>query len=481
MKAIRVLTGILFAPLILPASTPAVAQTASFASNFADRTMRVDFYHTGDAGRETFARDRVVSDGPWAGSETRLLDSLNLGTYFFEVRDSATDQPLYSRGYSSIYAEWATTAEAGKAPGTFHESLRFPWPRRPVRVIVSRRDARNGWHALWTTIIDPDSPEVNSASLPPAGRLWTVFASGPPKQKVDIVLVSEGYTRAELPKFHADVRRLVAKLFATEPFKHRRSDFNVRALDLPSAASGINRPNVGHFRRTPLSTSYNIFGSERYVLTEDNRALRDALSNVPYEFVEILVNEKQYGGGGIFNDQSTVAVGTAFAEYIFVHEFGHHFAGLADEYYTSPVAYQADSAGPKVEPWEPNVTALRDPAALKWRDLVDSGVPIPTPWQKAEYETHSREIQARRKQLIDRHAPEAEFDALFREQLEAETPLLGSMTWSHRTGAFEGAAYEATGLYRPETDCIMFTRDAVGFCRVCRRAIERIMDQYAAP
>jgi hypothetical protein len=348
-----------------------------------------------------------------------------------------------------------------------------------VSISVSRRDARNGWHQVWSTTVDPDSPAANPAAPVSAGRVWTVFENGAPKKKVDILLVSEGYTRAELPKFHGDVRRLVARLFATEPFKSRRADFNVRALDLPSATSGINHPNVGQFRRTPLSTSYNIFGSERYVLTEDNRALREALATAPYEFVEILVNEKQYGGGGIFNDQATVAVGTAFADYIFVHEFGHHFAGLADEYYTSPVAYQADTSGEKVEPWEPNVTALSDPAALKWRDLVDSGVPIPTPWLKAEYESHSREIQSRRQRLIARHAPEAEFDALFREQLHAETPLLGSMTYSRRTGAFEGAAYRATGLYRPETDCIMFTRDAVGFCRVCRRAIERIIDLYA--
>jgi hypothetical protein len=308
--------------------------------------------------------------------------------------------------------------------------------------------------------------------------VWAVFESGPPTEKVDIVLLSEGYRADEIQKFHADARRLVEALFALEPFKSRRADFNVWAVDLPSPESGVNRPHVGEFRRTPISAEYNIFDSERYLLTYDNRALREALSGVPYEFLEILVNEKQYGGGGIFNAQSTTSVGTEFAEYIFIHEFGHHFAGLADEYYLSPVSYETPEE--LTEPWEPNVTALHDPAHIKWAHLVDSGTPIPTPWGKEAYEKHAREIRARRQALIDAQAPEAEFDALFEEQKRIETELLAAMSHSGTVGAFEGAMYEAAGLYRSETDCIMFTRDDVGFCRVCRWALERVMDLYAA-
>ena len=239
----------------------------------------------------------------------------------------------------------------------------------------------------------------------------------------------------------------------------------------------MNRPHVGEFRRTPVSAEYNIFDSERYLLTLDNRALREALSGVPYEFLEILVNEAQYGGGGIFNAQATTAVDTEFAEYIFIHEFGHHFAGLADEYYLSPVAYE--TGGEHVEPWELNVTALHDPAKLKWAHLVEPDTPLPTPWDKDAYEDHARSIQARRGALIERKAPEAEFDALFAEQKRIETELLAAMRYSGRVGAFEGAMYEPSGLYRSETDCIMFTRDDVGFCRVCRWALERIIDLYA--
>ena len=232
------------------------------------------------------------------------------------------------------------------------------------------------------------------------------------------------------------------------------------------------------FRRTPLSAEYNIFDSERYVLTLDNRALRDAASAAPYEFIEILVNDRTYGGGGIFNDQATASVDSAFSPYVFVHEFGHHFAALADEYYTSDVAYQTGGAE-RPEQWEPNVTSLHDPARLKWKDLVTPGTPLPTPWDKAEFEAHTATIQQRRREIRSRNAPEAEMDALFREEQAWEMKFLSSMKYSGRVGAFEGAAYEAHGLYRPETDCIMFTRDPVGFCRVCRRAIERIIDLYS--
>ena len=305
-----------------------------------------------------------------------------------------------------------------------------------------------------------------------------IVEHGSPSEKVDLLIISEGYTAGEMPKFLADAKRLLDALFAEEPFRSRRGDFNVRSLELPSPVSGVNRPNAGVFKRTPLGTQYNIFDSERYMLTLDNRALRDAASAAPYEFIEILANERTYGGGGIFNDHATASVDSAFSEYVFVHEFAHHFAALADEYYTSDVAYET-GARDRPEPWEPNVTALQDPAALKWRDLVTPGTPLPTPWDKAEFEEHSRAIQERRREIRKRDAPEEEMDALFREQRNFEEKFLAAMKYGQAVGAFEGAAYEARGLYRPQADCIMFTRDPVGFCRVCQRAIARIIDLYA--
>lgn len=475
---LRHLFPILLFSIAIVASASAQAP-AAFDAHFVDKTMRVDYYHTGSAGRETLALDDVVSDGRWAGSRTQLVDSTNLGPYFFEVIDPQTNRAVYSRGFASIYGEWETTDEAKQGIArTFTESVRFPWPKRAVQLVVKKRDRANAFHEVWSTVIDPNSRFVNPADRVPAGKVWTVFENGPAATKVDLLVLGDGYAEADLPKFHADVKRLTDQLFATEPFKSRKADFNVRAVDLPTPKRGVNRPRTADFRRTPLGVSYNIFDSERYALTLDNRAMREVASAAPYDFLEILINEEQYGGGGIFNDHATAAVDTAFADYIFVHEFGHHFAALADEYYTSDVAYETGVTD-RPEPWEPNVTALKDPAALKWKDLVEPGTPLPTPWDKAEYEKKSLEIQARRRELRAKNAPESEMNALFTEELNWSTPFLKGMKSSGKVGAFEGAAYEVKGLYRPEADCIMFTRDKVGFCRVCQRAISRIIDMYS--
>jgi hypothetical protein len=469
------LTLFLFAEVSSSNSSP--SSSSPFDAAFTRRTMRLDLFHTGGPKGEVVAVDRAVDDGPWAGSLTRLLDDTNLGTYFFEVRDPKRNRAVFSRGYSSLYAEWETTPEAKKASRTFSESLRFPWPKEPVQVVLSRRDAGNLFQPVFTAVVDPAA--ANPAPRAPLGNVWTVFENGPAAEKLDLLMLGEGYAEKDLPKFHADVKKLVDLLFSYEPFKSRRADFNVRALDLPSAETGVFRPDSKIFRRTPLSVQYGIFGSERYVLTMDDRSLREAASAAPYDFLEILVNDARYGGGGIFAAQATAAVDSSWAEYLFVHEFGHHFAGLADEYYTSDVAYE--TGGEKPEPWEPNVTAHPAREALKWADLVETGTPLPTPWEKETFEKRSREIQTARRAIVAAGKPPSALDELFREEAKEETALLGSMKWSGRVGAFEGAAYEAKGLYRSSADCIMFTRDSVGFCPVCRRAITRIIDQYAHP
>ena len=425
-----------------------------FDEYFLDKTMRMDYFHSGGLKTGMLGLDRVVSDGSWAGSSTRLVDDLNLGKYLFEVIDRQTNRVIYSRGFGSIYGEWEKTLESREVYRTFHESLRFPWPKRPVQVALNVRDAENNFHEIWSIIIDPSSRFVNSTDRVPNGEVWTLFENGPPSQKVDLVVIREGYTEAELPKFHADATRLFDALFEEEPFKSRKADFNVWGLDLPSAESGVSRPRAGQFRRTPLSVGYNIFDSERYVLTYDNRALRAAAMAAPYEFLEIVVNEEQYGGGGIFNFQSTAAADTRFAEYIFIHKFGHHFAGLADEYYTSDVAYETGAAYHS-EPWEANVTALHDPNNVKWGDLIERETPLPTPWDKTAFEESSNAAQAERRELRGVGAPETELAHLFTKQMERETALLQAMAHAGKVGAFEGASYEPTGLYRPEIDCIM--------------------------
>ena len=480
MKALRALAPLgAFLVFTFVAFSSSPMSSDAFEAKFTGRTMRVDLFHTGGLAGETVALDRAVDDGPWPGSRSRLLDDTNLGSHFFEVRDVRTNQALFSRGYSSIYSEWETTDEAKRTARTFPESLRLPWPKERVQVVLKRRDKENVFRELWTAVLDPASAPANPAPRAAAGKVWTVFENGPAASKLDLLVLGEGYVEKDLPKFHADVKRLVDLLFTYEPFRSRRSDFNVRALDVPSTETGVLRPDSKVFRRTPLSVQYSIFGSERYMLTYDDRALREIASAAPYDFLEVLVNDARYGGGGIYNFQATAAADTGFAEYVFVHEFGHHFAGLADEYYTSDVAYE--TGGAKPEPWEPNVTALKDPKALKWGDLVGAGTPLPTPWDKEAFEKENRAVQAIRRKRIAEGASPAEIDELFRKQQAEETKLLSSMTWSGKVGAFEGAAYEAKGLYRPTADCIMFTRDKVGFCPVCRRAIERIIDEYSRP
>ena len=436
------------------------------------RTLRVDYVHSGTAGDERFALDGVALEGPWPGRPDRLLDESGLGKYRFEVKGEG-GRVLFSRAFASIYGEWEGTAEAKTVPRAFHESVRFPAPTTPVRVVISGRGDGGLFKERWAVPVDPASPLVDRAPSPAAGRVWAVVENGPPADKVDLLLLGDGYTPADRDKWHRDAQRMAELLFAVSPFKEHRQDFNVWAIDTPSALTGVSRPSDGVYRRTPIGATYDAFGSERYVLTFDNKRMREIAAAAPYEFVEIVVNDRKYGGGGIHNLYATVAADSAWAPYLFVHEFGHHFAGLADEYYTSPTSYEPSVGRP--EPWEPNATA--DAKAGKWHDLVAQGIALPTPWPKAEFEAAQRDFQARRRAIRAEKRPEEEMDALFREERDWTTRRLAP--FAGKVGAFEGALYEATGYYRPQADCIMFTRDDVGFCAVCRRAIERVIAMYA--
>jgi hypothetical protein len=454
------------------------------------RTMRVDYYHTGDIAHELFSLDRVVLEPlPWPGNPNRLVDNTNLGKYLFEVRDRDTGRLLYSRGFASIYGEWETTDEAKSMNRTFSESLRFPAPERPVQIVLKKRDAKNAFRQIWAFNLDPQDKRIDNDKLPPVrsgedrrsggmsllpGPVIEIEKHGDPAKKLDFLILGDGYTLTERGKFRKDLQRLVGTLFKTEPFKSRRADFNIWAICPESPEPGISRPSAGIHRRSALGSSYDAFGSERYILTFDNKAFRDIASLAPYEFVEILVNSRTYGGGGIFNLYGTVAADSLWASYIFVHEFGHHLAGLADEYYTSDVAYNPPAV--KIEPWEPNVTALLPGVPLKWE--VSPGTPVPTPWNKQAFESYTLEMQNKRRQLRQEGRPESEIDALFAEQRDHDEKAFANERYAGKVGAFEGADYEARGYYRPQVNCIMFTRTDY-FCRVCQEAIERVMNLYA--
>ena len=441
----------------------------------APRTLRVDYYHTGNAHEEWFSLDRVVLEPlEWPGNPHKAIDESQLGGYLFEVREQSSGKLLYSRGFNSVFGEWKTTEEARHGNRTFSESLRFPSPDAMVEVSLKERDA-SGFHEVWKTVVDPRNKFVDRARPTSPGPLMELEKMGDPAGKVDLLVLGDGYTAAERPKFEKDARRFIKALFAIPPFREHRTDFNVWGLCPAAEQSGVSRPSSGIYRRSPLGASYDTFGTERYMLTMENRTLRDVASFAPYEFIEILVNGETYGGGGIFNQFACVAIDNPWSAYVGVHEFAHHFAGLADEYYTSDVAYLPPEH--KTEPWEPNVTALLDPANLKWRDLVAPGTPVPTPWDKDEFDRFERDIQKQRKELRAAGKPEADLDALFRLERQKEDAMLSTQKYAGKVGAFEGANYESQGYYRPEVDCIMFTRH-MSFCAVCRRAIERVIAIY---
>ena len=444
-------------------------------------TLRIDLQHGGDATTEHYALERVVVEAlPWPGNPDRPIDDSNRGMNLFKVFDAASGELLYSRGYSTIFGEWRGTDEAKSMQRTFQESLRLPMPSAPVRVQVLARDAANAFAPVWEVTVDPASLDVERVPAKAPATPIAIRRSGDPAHKVDLLILGDGYAADEMAKFEADARRMADHLFRVSPFRERADDFNVWALAVPVPVSGTSRPSTGQHRATATGLRYDIFGSERYALSVDNRAWRELAQHAPYDAVEIIFNSETYGGGGIFGMFSTAAAGSDWADYLFVHEFGHHFAGLADEYYTSPVAYAPADAAALPEPWEPNATANTDRATLKWRHLVDDATPLPTPWPKAEFETFQRENQARRAALRAERRPESEMSDLFRREQAFADGLFDDHAHRHDVGAFEGANYAATGYFRPQLQCLMFTRHDA-FCRVCHDAVEQIIDLYSRP
>ncbi|MCU4173601.1 M64 family metallopeptidase [Carboxylicivirga sp. N1Y90] len=442
---------------------------------FTDATMRLDFNHVGNADEEHIAFDQMVNDGIWAGSKTILIDELRLGKYFFEVKDIKTEEVIYSRGFSSIYGEWETTPDAKKNWGSFHESLRFPWPKNKVNVSLYKRNITNGFDLIWNYEVDPKHHRAFVAPVENHYNSFDVVVNGAPEKQVDIVVLGEGYAKEDMAKFKKDAQRFAEVLLSTEPFATHKNKFSIRAVETPAPHSGVNHPHQDIHTRSALSVTYGAFNSERYALGYDNKTIRDASAAVPYEFTAILMNDSIYGGGGIYNLYITAAVDNAFQEYLFVHEFGHHFADLADEYYTSASVYEMD--GKHLEPWELNVTANADAETIKWKDIVTPDTPIPTPWEKEKYDEHSIATQKKRVEMRKAKVDEKVMEDFFIKKRSWDDELLANMKYSGKVGAFEGAQYKSKGLYRSAANCIMFTRHD-HFCPACQRAITLIIDQY---
>jgi hypothetical protein len=464
-----------------------------FENFFLDETLRVDYFHIGDASTEIITLDTIKQGGIWAGSRKFLIDRFNNGRYAYKVYDADSNRLLFSKGFDSYFGEYQTSGPAARGERrTFHESALIPFPRGRVFFVLEKRDRKNCLHEIFRREIDPgDIQIIRDSPVDPAVLVIPSHSGGDPHSCVDIAVVGEGYTREETGKFKADLERFTEVFFQYEPYRSLERGFNFSGVLKPSDESGSDEPRAGIFKRTALNSSFNALGSERYLLTEDNRALRDIAGNVPYDALMIMVNHQRYGGGGIYNQYCVFTAGTQFSEYIFIHEFGHSFSGLADEYYTSTVAYN-DFYPEGVEPLEPNITALLDPEALKWKDLVDEGTPLPTPWEKEGFDALDSAWQKRRAGMNDRIAElkrsgapaediaraEAAYAQADKEHSGKIDAYLARSRWRGKVGAFKGAGYSSEGLYRPTLDCIMFSKGSKPFCRVCAAAVERVIRHY---
>ncbi len=463
-----------------------------FEEYFLDDTLRIDYFHAGDAKEEWVTFDQFLGQKGWAGSVAHLVDSRQIGHCIAKVLDADTERLIFSKSYNTYFGEYQTTATARRGEKrTFHETVLIPFPKKKIVLAIDARDSANHYRPLLRKEIDPAVSRINREDLCRDVKIFEVLKNGPPHEKVDLVLVAEGYTREQENKFTADVERVRDAFFRQEPYRRFRAAFNIWGVFKPSAESGVDEPDRGVFRNTAVQSSFDSLGLDRYLLTEDNRSLRDITACVPCDVAVILANHSRYGGGGIYNFYCIFTVDSQVFDYLLLHEFGHAFAGLADEYFTSAVAYnEFYPAG--IEPQEPNITALLDPANIKWKEWLSPKIPIPTPWGKAEYEKINLEFQKKKGEIDQKIVALAregnreseilnlkgENQALSQKNEEALRRFFRINRYLGQVGAFEGAGYASQGLYRPMLDCLMFSLGIKPYCRVCEEAIAQTIAGY---
>ncbi|NWF89654.1 MAG: peptidase M64 [Ignavibacteriaceae bacterium] len=465
-----------------------------FEDYFQNETMRVDYHHVGNAKSELFAIDRIYQYGTWAGNPKNLIDYFNNGKYYVKVYDAASNKLIFSKGFDSYFGEYQTSANANKGINkAYHESALIPLPKAKVKFAIEKRDSENKLKEIFAAEIDPaDVSIVKDKIVDKDVKVFKSVYNGDSHQKVDVAIIGEGYTEDEIGKFRADLEKFSQILFTQEPFLSNKEKFNIYGVYKPSEESGTDEPPADIFKKTVLNSKFNSLGSERYLLTEDNKTLRDLAAHVPYDALYIMVNHKKYGGGGIYNWSCTFTTDNQWHKYLFLHEFGHSFAGLADEYYTSDTAYE-DFFKPTLEPVEPNITALLDTTNLKWKKWMTKGIELPTYWEKKEYEELDYKWQDERRALNNKIAElkrnrakkleiaQAEEEYNLKDKQHAvEVDLFLQKTKNNRkVGAFEGGGYLPKGLYRPMVDCIMFSKGDKPFCKVCEDAILKVINFYS--
>lgn len=395
-----------------------------------ERTLRVDYDFSGNAKVQHIALAELCSLPGWAGRHVNM-DSVPLhGNGDITLTDVATHEVIYRQSFSTLFQEWLSTEEATLTARSFENTFLLPMPKREAEVCIQLYDNKGRVQTSFTHRVDPHDiliRQLDHAPIPPHRYL---LRSGSAEDKIDVAIVAEGYTAQQADLFYADAQKAVNAILAHEPFKHMADHFNFVAVAAASADSDVSVPKEGLWRNTALSSHFSTFYSDRYLTTLHQRDLHNLLARIPYEHIIILANTDTYGGGGIYNAYTLTTAHHAKFEPVVVHEFGHSFAGLADEYYYDDQYenyYSSDR-----EPWEQNLTTLKDFGA-KWQDLLPRGTQIPTP-------PNERKV--------------------------------------NRIGVYEGGGYMSKGVYRAYQDCRMKTNECAAFCPVCQRAITRMIDFY---
>lgn len=394
-----------------------------------NRTLRIDYIFAGNDSRHEIYLEELSSFSGWAGRHTRL-DSLPLkGNGRITMTDAASGDVLYRTSFSTLFQEWTGTEEATRVRKAFENVFLLPMPKKTANVTVEIDNLHGQTTASLTHQVDPADILIRKKDKPAPPHQYT-HRGGSPEKCIDVAIVAEGYCEAEMAAFYKDAQTATDAILAYEPFRKLAGRFNFVAVGLPSGESGISVPRSGTWKETALGSHFDTFYSERYLTTLRLRQLHDQLTGIPYEHIIILANTDTYGGGGIYNSYTLTAAHHNFFQPVVVHEFGHSFAGLADEYYYDDqfVEYYR----PDVEPWEQNITTLAN-FQKKWKDLLPAGVPVPTPAGN-----------------------------------KAPTEI----------GVYEGGGYQSKGVYRAFPDCRMKTNEYKEFCPVCQRAIERLIHFY---
>ncbi len=429
MKKISLLFSVSIALIILLSAS--CKHESTFEKYFENKSLRIDYMHSGNHIDEYINFDELIEEPFWAGSKKNLIDTLNYGHYFMKVLNKSDKKLIYSRGFSSLFREWQTTEASKSSCGAYDESLIIPYPKNDVIIELYGRDSLNNWRKDAEFDIDMKKGEIRKPNPKNQYPYQEILKNGAPNKKVDIVILPEGYTEEDMDLFMNDCKKFTEDLFKIEPYTSNQSKFNIYAIKAPSKERGSDIPEDSIFKETLLNTSFYTFGSERYCMSTDPKKVRDIAGNAPYDQIYILVNTEKYGGGAIYNYYSLSVNSNKSAAKIFVHELGHGFAGLGDEYYDSSVAYN-DFHHKDVSPWEPNLSTLNH-FDRKWKSMVDPNIPIPTP---------------------------------------------NDTIYNGKTGLFEGGGYVAKGIYRPSMDCLMKSFKGDKFCKVCSQSIQQMIDFY---